>query len=43
VELGEQRVVLHGDAATYYSKQLAQHAVSEIVGGRVVVNAIEVC
>ena len=42
VELGDQQVVLHGDAPTYYSKQLAQHAVSEIVGGRHVVNAIEV-
>jgi hypothetical protein len=42
VELGEEQVVLHGDAATYYLKQLAQQAVSEILNGREIVNAIDV-
>jgi len=42
VQVDEQRVVLYGDSATYYAKQLAQQAVSEIVAGRVLVNAIQV-
>ena len=42
VELCDQLVVLHGKTKTYYSKQLAQHAALELMGGRSLVNAIEV-
>jgi hypothetical protein len=42
VEFDDQRAVLRGDAVTYYAKQLAQHAASEMLEGRVLVNAIEV-
>ena len=35
-------LVLHGRAATYYAKQLAQHAAAEAAGLPVCVNAIEV-
>ena len=42
VEIDDQAVVLHGKAATYYAKQLAQHAAFEMFPGRALVNAIEV-
>ncbi len=36
-------VVLRGRAATYYAKQLAQHAAMELAGLNVLANDIEVC
>jgi hypothetical protein len=42
VELEDGGLVLHGCAATYYAKQLAQHAAAEVVGMPVHTNAIEV-
>jgi hypothetical protein len=38
----EGSVVLHGQASTYYAKQLAQHHVVKILGLPVLVNEIEV-
>ncbi len=42
VELDDGGLVLHGWAATYYAKQLAQHAAAEAAGLPVHTNAIEV-
>lgn len=42
VELEGGGLVLHGQAATYYAKQLAQHAAAEAAGLPVCTNAIEV-
>jgi hypothetical protein len=42
VELEDGGLVLHGWAATYYAKQLAQHAAAEVAGLPVHTNAIEV-
>jgi BON domain len=42
VQLDGERIVLHGDATTYYAKQLARHAALEILNGRTLINAIEV-
>jgi hypothetical protein len=42
VELEGGGLVLHGWAATYYVKQLAQHAAAEAAGLPVHANAIEV-
>lgn len=42
VELEGGGLVLHGWAATYYAKQLAQHAAAEAAGLPVHTNAIEV-
>jgi hypothetical protein len=38
----ENGLILRGRAHTYYAKQLAQHAVMEAVGLRIVTNEIEV-
>jgi len=38
----EQSLVLQGYVATYYSKQLAQHAAMEVSGLRILANEIEV-
>ena len=42
IDLAEGGLVLHGWAATYYAKQLAQHAAAEAAGLPVRTNAIEV-
>ncbi len=42
VEVDRGGLVLHGWAATYYAKQLAQHAAAEAAGLPVHANAIEV-
>jgi hypothetical protein len=42
VVLREDRVVLLGNAANYYAKQLAQHYVLKVLGAAVLVNEIEV-
>jgi hypothetical protein len=42
VELKGDGLVLHGRAADYYAKQLAQHAAAEAAGLPVHANAIEV-
>ena len=42
IELSSERVILHGQAATYYVKQLAQHEVLESLPGRRLENDIEV-
>ena len=42
VEMLPGGLVLHGRAATYYAKQLAQHAAAEAAGLPVHNNAIEV-
>ena len=42
VELEDGGLILHGCADTYYAKQLAQHAATEVVGLPVHHNAIEV-
>jgi hypothetical protein len=42
VELEGQQVILHGDAATYYAKRAALDAASEMITGRILINAIEV-
>jgi len=38
----KERVILHGRAATYYLKQLAQHGVRDILPQARLLNAIEV-
>ncbi len=40
--VGDQGIILQGQTSTYYDKQLAQHAVREIVGMVILVNEIEV-
>jgi hypothetical protein len=42
IELSPERVVLHGQAATYYVKQLAQHGVREVLPEVRLENAIVV-
>lgn len=42
VEVDEEAVVLTGRCATYYCKQLAQHAVMDHLEGRTLANQIEV-
>jgi hypothetical protein len=42
VQLDGEQIILRGDATTYYAKQLALHAASEILTGRILINAIEV-
>ena len=37
-----QGLILHGCAATYYAKQLAQHAAMEVSGLPILANEIEV-
>ena len=38
--VGDQGIILQGQTSTYYDKQLAQHAVREIVGMVILVNRI---
>ena len=38
----EQGLILQGQTATYYAKQLAQHAVMEVSGLPILANEIEV-
>jgi hypothetical protein len=38
----EAGLILRGQAHTYYAKQLAQHAVMEAMGHRILANEIEV-
>jgi len=38
----KEGIVLHGEANTYYTKQLAQHAVMKELQERVLANCIEV-
>jgi hypothetical protein len=38
----EQGLILQGSAATYYAKQLAQHAALEVTGLPLLANEIEV-
>jgi osmotically-inducible protein OsmY len=42
VVVGDERVELHGRCATFYTKQLAQHAAMGVLEDEVVVNSIEV-
>jgi hypothetical protein len=42
VHLDGDQIILHGDAATYYAKRAAFDAASEMITGRVLINAIEV-
>ncbi|MCE9531060.1 MAG: BON domain-containing protein [Planctomycetes bacterium] len=42
VEVSPERVVLRGDADTYYAKQLAQESVRKLVPTMTLQNAIEV-
>jgi hypothetical protein len=42
VQLDRERVILHGRAATYYLKQLAQHGVRDVLPQARLENAIEV-
>jgi hypothetical protein len=42
IQLCPERVVLHGQAATYYLKQLAQHGVREVLPDVRLENAIVV-
>jgi osmotically-inducible protein OsmY len=42
VVVHEQGLVLQGCAATYYAKQLAQHAAMEVTGLPLLANEIEV-
>ncbi len=42
VEVAAEGIVLRGRCATFYAKQLAQHAAMRISGDRRLVNAIEV-
>jgi hypothetical protein len=42
VQLDNDRVILHGRAATYYLKQLAQHGVRDLLPQARLLNAIEV-
>lgn len=41
VEVRQDGVVLEGYCATYYLKQLAQHAAMELTGGKPIVNEIQ--
>lgn len=43
VVVTDRGVVLEGRAATYYAKQLAQHAAMAVTGLRLGANRIEVC
>ena len=42
LDIAEQGVILRGNSRTYYAKQLAQHAVMEATGLRILANEIEV-
>jgi hypothetical protein len=42
IRLDRERVILHGRAASYYLKQLAQHGVRDILPQASLENAIEV-
>jgi lactam utilization protein B len=42
VQLDDEKVVIHGDAPTYYSMQLAVAAATELFPDREIINAIEV-
>ena len=42
VEMDDRRVVLTGRTSTYYSKQLATHAVYDVLTGAELTNDIEV-
>jgi hypothetical protein len=42
VQLEGEQVILRGDAATYYAKRAAFDAASEMITGRVLIDAIEV-
>jgi hypothetical protein len=42
VDLQEQGLILRGHTATYYVKQLAQHAAAQLTGLPVLANDIEV-
>jgi hypothetical protein len=42
VDIRTDGVVLHGFARTWYAKQLAQHAASEMTGLRILANEIVV-
>jgi hypothetical protein len=42
VVLDGEQVTLHGDAATYYAKQVARDAAMEMLTGRVLIDAIDV-
>jgi hypothetical protein len=42
VEVGPQGILLRGRCATYYTKQLAQHAAMNTPGGDRLTNSIEV-
>ena len=42
VQLDDEKVVIHGDAPTYYSMQLAVAAATELFPDHEIINAIEV-
>jgi len=42
VLIGDDRVILHGLAPTYYAKQLATHAALDELSGETLINSIEV-
>jgi hypothetical protein len=42
VEVSPQGILLRGRCTTYYTKQLAQHAVMSMPGGDRLINSIEV-
>jgi hypothetical protein len=42
VQIDDEKVVIHGDAPTYYSMQLAVAEASEQFPNREIINAIEV-
>ena len=42
IQFEDAGLVLHGHATTYYAKQLAQHAATEITGLLVIANEIKV-
>ena len=42
VEVDQDRVIITGRAATYYAKQLAQHAAMDAAGHECLTNEIEV-
>jgi hypothetical protein len=42
IDLGPERIVLHGRAATYHVKQLAQHGVRDVLPNISLENAIVV-
>ena len=42
IQLYPERVILHGQAATFYVKQLAQHGIRDVLPNVRLENAIEV-